>query len=79
MEKREEEERKNILELSPKKFMNKDKSQPFEKWKKGNLIGSGSTSDVYKILDENTGVIAAGKNITKFPNDDPELMKSIKS
>lgn len=43
------------------------------------MIGSGSTSEVYKIFDENTGVIAAGKNIAKFANDDPSITNSIKS
>lgn len=47
-----EDERKNFLEMSPRKIISKDRSQPsFERWKKGNMIGSGSTSEVYRILD----------------------------
>jgi|JI6StandDraft_1071083.scaffolds.fasta_scaffold57802_1 serine/threonine protein kinase len=41
------------------------------------MIGAGSTSEVYKVFDTNTGRFVAGKKIIMF--DEPELSKSIKS
>lgn len=59
------------------KMFTKEKSNPFERWKIGQMIGAGSTSEVYKVFDSNTGIIVAGKKIALF--DEPELEKSIKS